>query len=116
MQGNPSKKACISLDSFGRFGPFQCVMANPNEEVRFARHSPLRLCSGLELSLSYPALDQQDREGCQQKTITQSVDCRKRFAGALIAGGVGAPGGVMAGPGSQSGGVPAIHENIVLSG
>ena len=91
-------------------------MANPNEKIRFARHSPLRLCSGLELSLSYTALGGRGLESCQQKTITQSFDFRKRFAGALIAGGVGAPGGVMAGPGSQSGGVPAIHENIVLSG
>jgi hypothetical protein len=32
-QGNPSKKAWISLDSFGRIGPFQWVTANPNKKI-----------------------------------------------------------------------------------
>src|ERR1700722_1706219 len=30
---NPSKKACIPLDSFGRFGTFQWVTANPNKKI-----------------------------------------------------------------------------------
>jgi hypothetical protein len=31
----PNKIACISLDSFGRFGTFQWVTANPNKKFRF---------------------------------------------------------------------------------
>jgi hypothetical protein len=31
-QINPSKKACISLDSLGRIGAFQGVTANPNKK------------------------------------------------------------------------------------
>jgi hypothetical protein len=33
IQGNPSKKACISLDSFGGIGTFQWVTANPNKKI-----------------------------------------------------------------------------------
>jgi hypothetical protein len=32
IQGKPRKKACISLDSFGRNGAFQWVTANPNKK------------------------------------------------------------------------------------
>jgi hypothetical protein len=32
-QGNPSKKACISLDSLGRIGGYQWVTANPNKKI-----------------------------------------------------------------------------------
>jgi hypothetical protein len=32
-QGNPSKKACISLDSLGGIWTFQWVTANPNEKI-----------------------------------------------------------------------------------
>ena len=41
IQGNPSKKACISLDSFGGIGTFQWVTANPNKKIfllRFLRN------------------------------------------------------------------------------
>jgi hypothetical protein len=33
IQGNPSKKACISLDSFGGIETFQWVTANPNKKI-----------------------------------------------------------------------------------
>jgi hypothetical protein len=32
IQGNPSKKACISLDFFGGIGTFQWVTTNPNKK------------------------------------------------------------------------------------
>jgi hypothetical protein len=32
-QINPSKKACISLDSLGRIGAFQGVTTNPNKKI-----------------------------------------------------------------------------------
>ena len=35
IQGNPSKKACISLDSFGGIRTFQWVTANPNKKSSF---------------------------------------------------------------------------------
>jgi hypothetical protein len=37
-QTNPNKKACISLDSFGRIGAFQWVTANPNKKFLFLGH------------------------------------------------------------------------------
>jgi hypothetical protein len=40
-QMNPRKIACISLDSFGRFGAFQRVTANPNKKI-FRRRVRLR--------------------------------------------------------------------------
>jgi hypothetical protein len=46
-QIKPRKKAWISLDSFGRFGAFQWVTANPNKKVLFACGSRLRLCLSL---------------------------------------------------------------------
>src|SRR5271168_3361494 len=39
-QIKPSKKAWISLDSFGRIGTFQWVTANPNKKI----FSPVTLC------------------------------------------------------------------------
>jgi hypothetical protein len=36
IQGNPRKKAWISLDSFGRIGAFQRVTTNPNKKILFA--------------------------------------------------------------------------------
>ncbi len=40
IQGNPRKKAWISLDSFGRIGTFQWVTANPNKKTFPASCSP----------------------------------------------------------------------------
>jgi hypothetical protein len=40
IQGNPREKAWISLDSFGRFGAFQWVTANPNKKRFFPSFSP----------------------------------------------------------------------------
>jgi hypothetical protein len=37
IQIKPRKKAWISLDSFGRIGPFQWVTANPNKKIFPAR-------------------------------------------------------------------------------
>jgi hypothetical protein len=42
-QGNPNKKAWISLDSFGRIGAFQWVTANPNKKI-FPSFSPGAEC------------------------------------------------------------------------
>jgi hypothetical protein len=39
-QGNPSKKACISLDSFGGIVTFQWVTANPNKKICSPRLDP----------------------------------------------------------------------------
>jgi hypothetical protein len=41
---NPSKKAWISLDSFGRFGAFQWVTANPKKKILPRLNSRLGLC------------------------------------------------------------------------
>src|ERR1700733_2090592 len=43
-QINPRKKAWISLDSFGRFGTFQCFTGNRNKKISRALNSRLRLC------------------------------------------------------------------------
>jgi hypothetical protein len=41
---NPSKKAWISLDSFGRFGAFQWVTRNPNKKIFPCFDSRAGLC------------------------------------------------------------------------
>jgi hypothetical protein len=43
MQEKTRKSPCISLDSFGRFGAFQRVTANPNEKILLLLNSPDRL-------------------------------------------------------------------------
>jgi hypothetical protein len=43
MQGNPNKSKEKSLDSFGRFGAFQWVTANPNKKICSRRNSRFRL-------------------------------------------------------------------------
>ena len=52
-QINPRKKAWISLDSFGRFGTFQCVTGNPNKKISRALNSRVRLCAK-RLQRSFP--------------------------------------------------------------
>jgi hypothetical protein len=49
---NPRKKACISLDSFGRIGTFQWVTANPNKKI-FSR---LNSRSGLQAECLKPGI------------------------------------------------------------
>jgi hypothetical protein len=44
-QINPSKKAWISLDSFGQYGAFQRVATNPNKKIFPRLNSRLRLCA-----------------------------------------------------------------------
>jgi hypothetical protein len=45
MQGKTRKNPCISLDSFGRFGAFQRVTANPNKKIPLGLSSPRGLWS-----------------------------------------------------------------------
>jgi hypothetical protein len=40
MQGKTRKNPCISLHSFGRFGAFQRVTANPNKKIPLGLSSP----------------------------------------------------------------------------
>jgi hypothetical protein len=54
-QTNPSKKAWISLDSFGQYGAFQRVTTNPNKKIFPGLNSRLRLCAEV-LNTSFLAL------------------------------------------------------------
>jgi hypothetical protein len=51
IQRNPRKKAWISLDSFGRIGPYQWVTTNPNKKI----FSPVTLCLKCHKPMVAPA-------------------------------------------------------------
>ena len=52
-QTKPRKKAWISLDSFGRFGTFQCFTGNPNKKISAALNSRVRLCENLSARVPF---------------------------------------------------------------
>jgi hypothetical protein len=95
-QAKPSKKAWISLDSFGRIGTFQCVTAIPNKKISLGLNSRLRLlvegisrafltsCPGVQTSLIRSSY----RRSEMVKTLQQGIRKKSRHWLIILMGGI----------------------------
>jgi hypothetical protein len=75
-QIKPRKFAWISLDSFGRFGAFQWVTANPNKKILFACGSRFRL------RFSTPDCPRRNLVSISRK-YTEDFDCSQDFVAGI---------------------------------
>jgi hypothetical protein len=68
-QMNPSKKACISLDSLGGIGAFQGVTTNPNKKISRPRSRSYAGCTERASSPSF-ASNRHQHDPAREKLVS----------------------------------------------